>query len=127
MDRIKKFLFHNTGIKQTVAKNTFWLFLSEVSGRLFRMVLIIYAARVLGASGWGSFSYGLSVASLLMIFSDIGISGLITRELAQKKEEYRTFISTALAIKIILVALSTLLVVVLSPFISNIPQAGTLF
>ena len=127
MDRVKKFLFQNTSTKQTIAKNTFWLFLSEVSGRLLKMILIIYAARVLGASGWGVFSYAISIGSLLMIFSDIGISGLITREVIQKKEGYLVFISTALLLRITILLISTLLVVLVSPSISHITEARVLF
>lgn len=126
MDRIKRFLFTNTSPRQTVAKNTFWLFLSEGMSRLLKMALVIYAARVLGASGWGAFSYALSLGSLLMIFSDIGLSGLITREIVQKKEGFKTFISTALALKSVIVILSTALVVFIGPLVSHIPEARAL-
>lgn len=127
MEQIRKFLFVNTSSKQTVAKNIFWLFGSEISGRLLKMGLIIYAARMLGSDGWGLFSYAISVASLLIIFSDIGISDLVVREINQKKEGYRTFVSTALLLKIIMLLISTLLVIFISPLISHIPQAQTLF
>ncbi|MEK9181590.1 MAG: flippase, partial [Patescibacteria group bacterium] len=113
--------------KQTVAKNIFWLFLSETSGRLLKMGLIVYAARVLGSSGWGLFSYAISIASLLTIFADIGISDLVVREITQKKEGHQTFISTALLLKIIVLIISTILVIFISPFISHIPQANSLF
>jgi len=127
MEKIKQFLFINTSIKQTIAKNTFWLFLSETSGRILKMGLVIYAARMLGVTGWGIFSYAISVSSLLMIFSDIGIGDLVMREMAKKKKEYQTFISTALMLKIIILLVSTLLVIFISPFISHIPEARTLF
>ena len=124
---IKEFLFKNTTNKQTFAKNTFWLGASEVSGRLLKMGLIIYAARVLGADGWGTFSYALSVASLLMIFSDIGLGGLITREIVQEKDGHVNFISTAIFLKNIVLVASLVLVIVICPIISNIPSANTLF
>lgn len=125
--KIKKFLLTNQTTKQTVAKNTFWLFLSEASERLIKMMLIIYAARILGASGWGVFSYAISVGSLLMVFSDIGLSGLITREAIQKKDEYLTFISSALVLKSIALVTSIFLVIFISPLISHIEEARVLF
>ena len=85
MEKLKTFFLRNTNTGQTIIKNTFWLFSSEISGRLLKMGLIIYAARVLGSSGWGVFSYAISVASLLTMFADIGISDLIIREITQKK------------------------------------------
>ena len=127
MEKIRSFLFTNTSPRQTIAKNTIWLFLSEGVGRGLKMILVIYAARVLGAGGWGTFSYVLSLASLVMVFSDIGLSGLITREIVQKKEGYRTFISSALFIKTSLLMVSTLIVVFIGPSLSQIPEARTLF
>ncbi|MFA6520723.1 MAG: flippase [Candidatus Paceibacterota bacterium] len=127
MEKLKTFFFQNTNTKQTIVKNTFWLFLSETSGRLLKMGLIVYAARVLGASGWGLFSYAISVASLLTMFADIGISDLVLREITQKKDGHKTFISTALLLKVIVLVISTFLVIFVSPFISHIPQANSLF
>src|SRR3989338_8892897 len=127
MEQIKNFLFVNTNTRQTIIKNTFWLFSSEISGRLLKMGLIIYAARVLGSSGWGVFSYAISIASLLTMFADIGISDLVVREITQKKAGHQTLISTALLLKKIVLVISTFLVIFISPFISHIPQAQSLF
>ena len=127
MKKLKQFLFVNTTNKQTFVKNTFWLFVSEISVRLLKMILIIYAARVLGANGWGVFSYALSVSSLLMIFSDIGLGGLITREIIQKKDGHEIFISTSLIVKTIILFISTILVVLLGSSLSHIPEARVLF
>ena len=49
MDRLKAFFFKNTSNKQIIAKNAFWLFASEGISRVFKVVLVIYAVRVLGA------------------------------------------------------------------------------
>lgn len=127
MEQIRKFLFVNSNTRQTIIKNTLWLFAGEASGRLIKMGLIIYAARNLGTSGWGIFSYAISIASLLMIFSDIGIDSLIAREIAQKKENHRMFISAAFLLKSIMLILSIILVIFISPHISNIPEATNLF
>src|SRR3990170_334910 len=72
--KIKKFLLNNESTAQTIVKNTFWLSLSESVGRALRIAIIIYAARVLGAAGWGTFSYMASLAAVFTIFADIGIS-----------------------------------------------------
>ena len=36
-----------------VVKNTAWLTVGEIAGRLLRIVLIFYSARALGAAEWG--------------------------------------------------------------------------
>jgi O-antigen/teichoic acid export membrane protein len=127
MKKFQDFLFKNTTTKQTIAKNSLWLFLGDIFGRLLRMGLIVYAARTLGTSGWGVFSYATSIGILLMSLSDIGISGIITREASQKKEEYTTLISTALVIKAVLLVASIGLVLGISPLISHISQTHGIF
>ncbi len=80
-------------------KNTFWLASGTVASRTIRAFMIIYAARILGTEGYGIFSYALSLAAFFTIFSDIGLSGLLTRELVQKPEDARRYLATTLRIK----------------------------
>jgi len=127
MEKLKRFFLENTHTKQIIIKNIVWLFAGEAGGRLIKMGLIVYAARNLGASGWGTFAYAISTASLLMIFSDVGIGSLITRDAIQKRENYRGFISAALMLKAVILAASILLVIFISPYISTIPEATILF
>ena len=127
MEKIKNFFLKNQTMKQALIKNSFWLFASESTARLLKLALIIYAARVLGASGWGVFSYAISVGGLLMIFSDMGINNLLIREMSQKKAGFQNLISTMLLLKVSILSVSALLVIFISPMISNIPEAATLF
>ncbi|MDI6734266.1 MAG: oligosaccharide flippase family protein, partial [Patescibacteria group bacterium] len=91
---IKDFLFKNKSEKQTVIKNSFWLAFGNIAGRLIRAVLIIYAARILGTEGYGIFSYALGLAAFFTIFSDIGLSSLLTRESIKKPEKIAEYFST---------------------------------
>ena len=54
-EKIKSFLFENKTLRQTVVKNVFWLFSGQMIGRLLRAAVVVYAARILGAEGWGLF------------------------------------------------------------------------
>jgi len=127
MSKLKSFFFHNSNTKQTIIKNTFWLFTGEALGRLIKLGLIVYAARELGALGWGIFAYALSIASLLMIFSDMGIENLVAREISQKQDNHKVFISAAFLLKSIVLTISIALVIFVSPHISNITEARGLF
>jgi O-antigen/teichoic acid export membrane protein len=127
MDKLKAFLFTNTTTKQTVAKNTFWLFLGEATGRILKVGLIIYAARSLGTGGWGIFSYALSTGSLLMILSEVGLSNLIMREAIQKNDGYKSFITTALFLKTVTLCISAILALIFAPLISTVSLANGLF
>jgi len=124
--KIKELLLTNKSTKQTIVKNTFWLSTTTIAGRILRGLVILYAARKLGAEGYGLFSYALSVAGFFSVFSDIGLSSLITREKTRNPEHVKPYLATAFAIKIVLLIFSIILTVFVAPHFSNIPEARPL-
>ena len=125
LKKVKALLFHNTSFRQTVAKNTFWLGVSNIGGRLLRAIIIIYAARVLGAEGWGAFSYAITFVAFLTIFTDSGINAIVTREAAKgtSREEQDELLGTALRLKLVLLALGVILVIFLGPILTKVESA----
>lgn len=113
-NNFKSLFFENIGIRQTVIKNIFWLTISEGALGLSTLLLIIYAARVLGPVEFGKFAFALAAVSLFAIFSDFGLTDIITRDFAGDKEEEKEF-STILSLKIIL-SIGTLLLIIASSF-----------
>lgn len=124
--KIKLFLFENQNLKQTVAKNTFWLFFGQISGRLLRTGLIIYAARVLGPSSWGAFSYVMSLVAFMTIFSDMGMGAIVTRESSKNPEFSKKYFSTAFCLKLVLLVVGMSLIIFGAKYITNIPEAKAL-
>lgn len=113
-------------IGKTIAKNTFWLFSGQIIGRLLRASIVIYAARVLGAANWGTFSYALSLAAFLTIFSDFGINALLTREGVKSPELRQKYLATALVIKILLLSALIICVLFLADSLTNLEGAVVL-
>ncbi len=125
--KIKEFLFENKNAKQTVAKNTVWLSISNYGGRLIKAGIVIYGARVLDAAGYGVFSYALTLAGFVSLFLDPGINSILIRETAKASEEERKAIfSTTLAIKTAFIAIGVLMVIFIAPFFSTLPGAPAL-
>ena len=124
--KIKSFLFVNQTGKQTVAKNTFWLGVSNVGGRLIKAIIIIYAARVLGAAGWGVFSYGVTITAFLTVFIDFGMNSILVRELtrAGNSKEKSEVLSTLFLIKILALTLGAILILFAAPRLTNIKGVG---
>ncbi|MEK7546568.1 MAG: flippase [Patescibacteria group bacterium] len=121
---IKNLLFENLTDKQTFAKNAFWLAVSNIGGRLIRAAIIIYAARVLGAAGWGVFSYGITLVAFLTIFVDFGIDSILTKESAKAKGDFlrqSRIISTSLFIKLFLLVIGFFVVVFIAPEFAILP------
>ncbi len=124
--RFKELLFQNRSTRQTITKNIFWLSVSQIASRLIRAVIIIYAARVLGAADYGLFSYLLGLAGFFTIFSDIGVNTILTKEITQKPEQTSVYFSTAFWIKIFLFATTAAIVMIAGPHFSKLPGAASM-
>lgn len=111
--------------KHSIIKNTGWLALGQLVGRLLRVAIIIYAARLLGTDSFGAFSYALSIAAFLSIFADLGLNGLLTRE--QVKNNYDSAsLSASLYIKLFVIFILLFLVGIFAPYLTNIAEAKRL-
>jgi O-antigen/teichoic acid export membrane protein len=127
MDKIKNFLFTNTNTKQTIIKNTFWLGLGELTSRLLKVAVIFYAIKTLGSSGWGVFSYAISLLSLFMILSDIGISSILIREISKNNPEQQSkYIATSFILKIILTILGFIAILFFAPLFATENLSNTI-
>ncbi|MEW6617660.1 MAG: flippase [Patescibacteria group bacterium] len=121
--KIKGLLFSNTDTKQTVVKNIFWLTTGQIGSRFIRAVVIIYAARVLGAGEYGIFSYALGLAGFFTIFADIGVNSILTREVSQKPEKASEYFATSFLIKLTLLIGTCLIILFIVPYFSKIDAA----
>lgn len=126
MKKFKDFFLRNTSTRQTIAKNIFWLTWSQVLGRFVRALVIIYAARSLGATQYGIFSYALGLAAFFTIFADMGISLVMTREIARKPEVWQEYFATSFWLKIVLFLITGTMILIIAPFFSKIPEATAL-
>ena len=116
----RDFFLKNLGLKQTIAKNTFWLSISQFISRFLKLILIIYVARILGVNAYGQFTFALSFVSLFSIFTDLGLSSIITREFSQDKER-ELQIYSLFSLKIVLALLTLILIIFSSFFITKSP------
>lgn len=110
----RTFFLENLGVRQTIFKNTFWLAVAEAVSRLLKLILIIYVARILGATEYGKFNFALAFVALFTIFSDLGVPQITTRELSREKEKEKEF-SSILSLKILL-SLGTLILMLVGSF-----------
>lgn len=105
---VKSLLLENISPKQTVLKNSFWIGLTQFLSRLLKLVLVIFSARVLGPSGFGTFNYVLAIMSLYFLFSDWGVNTLIVRDYQQQPNSIHRRINAALFLKLITLGASFL-------------------
>lgn len=119
MEKVKQYLFKNTSTKQTFIKNTFWLFVGEFGVKFLKLFIFIYAARKLGVSEWGVFSYAIALISFFNIISDIGLNSVLLRETAKNNPEQPQYISTSFFLKFGLSIISSLLLLSLLLFLKD--------
>jgi len=116
--KFKNIFFENIGIRQTIFKNTFWLVFAEGVSRLSGVALIIYVIKILGVAEFGKFAFALAFVTIVVAISDFGLSDITTREFSQDKESEKEYPSV-LSLKIILSAVSLILMLAGSLFITS--------
>ena len=117
---LKALFFENKGIKQTIIKNTFWLAVAEGISRLLGVVLIIYVARILGATEFGKFAFALTFVSILAVFSDFGLFEITIREFSRDPKNEKKY-PAILSLKIILSIGALILMLIGSFFVISDP------
>ncbi len=109
-------LFKNTGTKQILLKNTFWLGLVELFSKIVMLVVTITVVRYLGPEQYGIYNVALSYVSLFVIFSDFGFSTIATREISKDKEQAEKYLGNLLSLKF-LISLVIVLIIFISLFV----------
>ncbi len=117
---IKNLFFENISIRQTIFKNTFWLTIAEIVSRLLKLALIVLIVRVLGATEYGKFAFALSYVGIFVLFADLGISAITTREFSRETEREKDY-PAILFLKILLSIGAFILMIVGSFFITSDP------
>src|SRR3989338_2679615 len=82
----------------TILRNSAFLFVGEGIRLLSIFLVLVAAARELGAFGYGQFSYAYALAGILGILATLGFPDVLVREIVQRREE-RLF-STLLLLQI---------------------------
>lgn len=103
--KLKIFFFENLGVQQTIAKNTFWLTLSEIIPKGLTVLLAIMIARYLGVENFGKFSFAFSFALIFSVIIDFGLVPFTTREVSRNNSLAPKYIGNITAIKFILALL----------------------
>jgi len=111
-------------VNSKIIKNALWLFSGQAIGRVLRVILIVVAARVLGATNWGVFAYAMSLTATFTVLSDIGINALLIRENNRNSKLITKYLATGLVIKLLLIFALSVLVVLFQDVIMRVPEAS---
>ena len=88
------------GTVKKIAKNTFFILISDISARILRLLFFRYIAIYLGVSDFGVLTFALSFSTILGVIMSMGLRRFATREIARKKDRANEFFGTLLLLKI---------------------------
>ena len=83
------------GFKRYFA-NTSWLMAERVFSMTVGMAVGVYVARYLGPARFGSLSFAMSLVALFVPLSQLGLDGIVVRELVRRPGEHDMVLGTAL-------------------------------
>lgn len=87
---------------KSIVKNTAFMTAASVGQKIISFVYFTLVARNIGAEGTGKYFFALSFTTIFVIFIDLGLTNVLVREAAKRKENIQSYISTILAVKIFL-------------------------
>ena len=124
--RIKNFLFQNTSFKQTVAKNSFRLLVSEFVARLFTFLISLWIARKLWKSEFWVYNYVITFITFFVLIVDFWLTNLSFRELSKNPKNTSKYLTNVSFIKWILSVIVLIIIFVLSQYNENVNTYSTL-
>lgn len=124
--RIKNFLFQNTSFKQTVAKNSFRLLVSEFVARLFTFLIGLWIARKLWKSEFWIYNYVITFITFFVLIIDFWLTNLSFRELSKNPKNASKYLTNVSFIKWILSVITLMIILVLSRYNDNVSTYSTL-
>jgi O-antigen/teichoic acid export membrane protein len=87
------------GDAETITRNTGSLFVGEVVVRVLSLIFFVMIARILGASEFGVYSFAFAIASIFLIFSDLGLATLLIKEVAKDRKKSSDYLSNIFSLK----------------------------
>jgi O-antigen/teichoic acid export membrane protein len=97
---------------RTIAKNSIFLAGSSALSLILGFFYAVYTARYLGAEGYGTIAFALSLCAIFGVLMDLGLSQLAIRDISRDKSLSDKYFFNIIAFKFILVLLTILIIVV---------------
>lgn len=96
----------------SIARNTSYFTLALVIQKVISLTYFTIYARVLGPSDLGQYYFAISVTSIFSMFIDIGLSNVVTREVAKHPDEAKKLLGSVIALKLLLAVVTIIALVI---------------
>jgi O-antigen/teichoic acid export membrane protein len=89
-----------------IAKNSLVLLAAQAISMVLGFIYTIYAARYLGAEGFGILSFAVAFTGMFGLLGDLGLSTLATREISRDETTASKYLGNITSIKVFLVVIT---------------------
>lgn len=90
-----------TETKKIASVNISWLLAQNAVKLIFGLTVSLYLANYLGPEDFGVYSFGISVLSILLLFTNLGIDPILIRELVENKINKMNLLGSSFTIKLL--------------------------
>lgn len=98
---------------KTVTQNTVYYTLALVFQKVVAFVYFMLLARTLSVDDLGKYTFAFSFTTIFSVLVDVGLSSVLTREIAKQKENNQKLVANIFTLKVILSGVIYLLIVAL--------------
>lgn len=93
-------------LREKLTKNTGLVFISRIAYKVFSLIFVIYAARILGPENFGIYALIGTITFLFSFFGNFGINTMAVRDIASNKHNSEEIFNYVLTLKVGLVVLA---------------------
>lgn len=99
------------GNTRKVVKNSSWMIFQQLFLNLISIVAVGYIARTLGQENYGKFLFSFSIVQLFIPLVNMGLSPLMTREIARNRDSAHVLLSKIIVLRLVLSVLAYFLLI----------------
>ncbi len=97
--------------------NTGWMFAEKVLFMVVAFFVGVYVARYLGPQKYGLLNYAISFVAIFKVMANLGLNGVLTRELVKSKDFENQLLGTAFLLKLVSSIIGYLIILIALQFL----------
>ncbi|MEG3438751.1 flippase [Pannus brasiliensis CCIBt3594] len=113
LDRVQKISRELSPGLRKIIGNVGWLFAERLLMMIVNFLVSVYVIRYLGAGNFGKLSYSLSLVIIFSAIANLGLNGIVVREVVREEKNAPEILGTAFVLKLI-ASLATIALIALS-------------
>lgn len=99
--------------KSRFLKNTSWMLFAQIYQMIVSLIVGIISARYLGPTNYGTLSYAASYISFFTILCQLGLEGVVVREIVKNNEKEGEILGSSIVMRLIVGILSVIVVCII--------------